>query len=717
MKVAALHLLFLLAVTPLALAQPEAVPSLRAGRMQGPLTIDGVFDEPDWAQAEAIDGLTMTEPQEGVPASARTRVRVIADRRAIAFAVECDDDPDGIVSFTTQRDGELFTQDYVRLVLGPFMDGRSGYIFAVNPSGARWDAIIKPGGEDENDEWDGIWEAATRRHDRGWTLEARIPVSSLTFGRDLTTWHFNVQRRIQRLQEVSRWASPSRNFQSSQTSKAGYLTDLPAFDLGLGLTLKPALVGGGQVRAKGDPIVGDLEPSLDLTQRIGSNLLTSITFNTDFAETEVDQRRTNLTRFPLFFPEKRTFFLDGSDIFEFGLGLGEDVIPFFSRRVGLVDGREIPIGAGAKVSGRMDATSLAVEMVRTRDTSLPGRDIPAATMGVARVSQNVGRESRIGAIATIGDPVGRDGAWTFGADLTYQTSTLGGDKNFLAGVWGLTMNRDGLGSDREAWGLKVDYPNDRWDAAFTFKDIGRDFDPSLGFVPRRGVRRYDGGLSFSPRPGNLIRQMSFQAYPSVFTDPDGNWESYQVFVSPVDIQFESGEAVELSVFPVGERLIEPFEIEDDVVIAPGSYEWRRYQVEAGTAEKRRISANIEYTAGSFYDGDLDQFELGVTWNPAALLTVVSSVERSVARLRAGRFAQTVFGTRVALNASPNLSISSFVQYDSISDSLGTNTRLRWTFDPRGDLFVIYNHNVRDRLDRWQFDSNQLLMKLQYALPF
>jgi hypothetical protein len=201
------------------------------------------------------------------------------------------------------------------------------------------------------------------------------------------------------------------------------------------------------------------------------------------------------------------------------------------------------------------------------------------------------------------------------------------------------------------------------------------------------------------------------------TDQRDVWESYEAPFSPVDVQFESGDTFEVDLVAVGERLVEPFEIEDGVVIAPGTYEWHRYGVEIESAAKRRLQAELRMSFGSFYDGDLDQVELELTWNPAPLLTLESSVERSIARLGAGSFSQTLVAARVAVNASPDLSISSFVQYDTVSDSLGTNTRLRWTFDPRGDLFIIYNHSLADRFARWQFDSNQLLVKLQYALPF
>src|SRR6478672_9275473 len=303
-------------------AAQDAAPSLRAGALPPTIVIDGRLTEPAWESADAIDAFRQTEPVEGAPPTARTVVRVLADEHALVIGVLCDEPaPADIVSFSVQRDAVLDSEDHIRIVLGPFADGRSGYVFAVNPAGARYDGLFKPGGSTENADWDGIWEAATARVPTGWSAEIRIPVLTLAFKPGLHEWHFNVQRRIQRRLETDRWASPVRQYVDTQTSRAGRLTDLPDFDLGVGLTVRPAVTAGGGIPAPDASVESDFQPSLDINQRIGANVLASGTVNTDFAETEVDTRRTNLTRFPLLFPEKRTFFIEGDDIFSFGLGL------------------------------------------------------------------------------------------------------------------------------------------------------------------------------------------------------------------------------------------------------------------------------------------------------------------------------------------------------------------------------------------------------------
>jgi hypothetical protein len=691
-------------------------PSLAVGALVEKVRLDGMLDEPAWAAAPAIEDLVMVEPRQGEAPTARTVVKVLANPKALVFGVRCQDpDPARIVSFSKERDGDLDSEDHIILVLDPFLDGRSGYVFAVNPGGARLDALVQPNGEDVDTNWDGEWEAATLRDGDGWTAEIRIPVQTLRFKHDLTEWGFNVQRRVQRLQETARWASPRQDYSVFQASRAGVLAGLPAFDLGLGLGVRPALVGGLGNPSAAASTHGRLEPSLDVTKRLGSNALASLTVNTDFAETEVDTRQTNLTRFPLFFPEKRTFFLDAADIFSFGLGIGEDsLLPFFGRRIGLVEGQEVPILTGLKTTGQVGGTSFGGLVVRTRaETDVA----PATTLGVVRLKQNVLAESRAGILATFGDPLGRPGSWEFGVDFTYQTSRLRGDKNFAAGVWGLATGRDDLRDFRErtALGFKVDYPNDLWDCFALYRRIGDGFDPSLGFAPRRGINTYQAGCTFAPRPkGGFIRQMFHRLYPQLTTDLGGRWESYEVLVAPVEWQLESGDRVELNLVPRGERLVEPFAVADQVTIPTGSYGWRRYGVEAETAAKRKLSAGAAWSFGGFYAGRLQQVEIKAAWTPSPVVTLLVDAEHSAGRFAEGRFDLTLVGAKVRLNLSPDLQLNGFLQYDTEDGSLGTNTRLRWTFHPRGDLFVVYNHNLRELDARWRRESNELLFKLQYT---
>ncbi len=338
-------------------------------------------------------------------------------------------------------------------------------------------------------------------------------------------------------------------------------------------------------------------------------------------------------------------------------------------------------------------------------------------MGVSRVKQNVGEESWLGAMVGMGDPLNRTGSWTAGADYTYSTSRFRGNKNLRAGVWGLATGREdllGTLGDRSAAGFTVEYPNDEWEMELTGKRIGRDFDPSLGFVPRTAVMLYEAEGSNRIRTNGTLQQLTHEMRTSVATDLSGRWESYSVSATPINWRFSSGDGIEISVEPTGDRPTTAFEVADDVLIAPGPYSWMRYNLEGSSAQKRRFYAQASWSFGGFYDGSLDQFEVEATWNPAPLVTLELSAERNIGRLPSGDFSVSLVGSRLRVNVSPDLSLASYVQYDTESDSIGVNTRLRWTFRPVADLFVVYNHNVQSVLDRWQQESNQLIVKLQYA---
>ncbi|HEX4933149.1 MAG TPA: DUF5916 domain-containing protein, partial [Gemmatimonadaceae bacterium] len=560
-----------------------------------------------WSSVDSITTLTQLEPVQGGTPSGVTVVRVVANTVALVIGVRADyADPAAVVSFARERDANLSNEDHLKIVLDTYRDGRSGYVFAINANGARYDALVANQGEGENANWDAVWEAATARTATGWSAEIRIPLQSLQFREGLREWGFNVQRRIQRALETDRWASPVRNFKVTQTFRAGLLTDLPAFALGYGLSVRPSVTEGIGVPAPRAGVDETHDASLDVTKSLGANTLAALTVNTDFAETEVDTRRTNLTRFPIVFPEKRTFFLQGADIFDFGLGTGEDVRPFFSRRIGLYQGNPVPIRGGVKVSGRGRGANVGALILRTGDIDAPDSlALPstASTMGVLRLRQNALRESSLGVIATFGDPLGRAGSWTAGGDATYQTSRLFGNKNLLAGIWGVAMGREGIApGSRTAFGGKLDYPNDLFDVSLTMRRVGEAFDPSLGFVPRPGVQAMNLSLTYQPRPaGNVlgldVRQMLHELFLTLVGDLDGKWESYRVFFAPVNWRLESGDRFEFNANPTGERLVAPFEIAPGVVIPPGAYHWMRYRLEAGFAPKRRLSGQATWWSG------------------------------------------------------------------------------------------------------------------------
>ncbi len=706
-----------------------ARPALRVGAAaQNGITLDGVLSEPLWTTVDSISNLTTVEPEEGKVPTGRTVVRVLVTATDIIMGVRCyDPDPRAIVSFTKARDVELDAEDHVVIILDTFQDGRSGYVFAVNPDGARFDGLISAEGEDVNSNWDTPWEARAARDDRGWSTEIRIPIQSISYKKGLTSWGYNVERNIQRLQEISRWSGISLDVEIFQTGRAGLLTELPRLSAGRGLTIRPSVIGNLNREEAALPSEFTGDASLDVTQRLGTNLTASVTYNTDFAETEADARQPNLTRFDILFPEKRGFFLEGSDIFEFGLGLDDaNLLPFFTRRIGLLnpeegDAEKIPILLGGKVNGRVGHTNLGALVVRTESLD----SVPAATMAVARIKQNVLEESSVGVIATAGDPLGQSGSWLAGADFTYRTSRFLGDKRLLVGVWGLRNERDGLTGNKNAYGFKIDYPADLVTFGLTSVTIGDGMQPSLGFAPRTDIRLWNVVAEYNPRPTwGLVRQMNHGASMMLFTDLAGEWETYEGTIKPFDWLLESGDRLGFEIQPQGDRPPDDFTIfeteADTVTIPAGSYSWTRFAVTGTLAEKRKVSGEFTYAFGRFYDGNLQTIEGTLALKPSPLFGVELGLERNRGDLPAGLFTQSLYSGRLEVKPSADFQVSSFLQYDNESRSFGTNTRLRWTFSSLGDLFVVYNHNLLRSLgtrERFGFESNQVLVKLVYALRY
>ena len=695
-------------------SQQNNKPEMAAGSIEGNIKLDGLLDDPGWANAPVNDQFKTIVPAEGGIPSGKTEVRVLANPRFLAIGIQCfDNDPSGIVNFSKLRDVDLDNEDHIRLVIDPFLDGQSGIIFAVNASGARYDALVSNRGESENKDWDAIWEAKAVIHDQGWSLEIRIPIQSISFKKGLTQWGFNIERRIQRFQETIRWTNIKRDQWFIQTSRAGLLTNLPEFNYGVGLNLRPSLIADWNKTGDGKFNM-QLDPSFDASQRIGPNIVGTVTLNTDFAETEVDTRQTNLTRFPLFFPEKRAFFLEGADIFEFGFGLGTSIIPFFSRRIGLYQGNEVPILAGGKINGRVGKTAFGGLSMSTRKLDFEDGSLAGTNMGVFRIKRNVLKESSIGFIGTYGDPQSRGDSWTSGLDFTYQTTRFSGDKNFLVGLSGMYANRMDLDGDQTALAFKVDYPNDIWDVAFTYFRIGDSFDPSLGFVPRKAINSWRLGGTYAPRPKwEWLRQMRNQLFMFYITDLKGKWESYRVFTAPINWRLESGDRIEINYMPRGERLVEPFNISDDVSIPEGEYHFTRYRLETALAAKRQFNGQLTWWFGTFYGGNLHEFEATLNWNPTSILTFEFIGNHNIGRLPFGDFEQTLAGLRLRFNASPDLQLNSFIQYDTDTKSLGVNARVHWIFDPQGEVFFVYNHNTLNGMERWEVVNQQILLKARY----
>jgi Domain of unknown function (DUF5916) len=686
-------------------------PTAAAALTKEPIRLDGVLNEPAWQAARPIGPLLQREPREGAPATEETEVRILFTSDALYFGIVCRDrTPSRIVSTQLTRDAELDVDDSILVILDPFLDNRNGFFFQVNPAGARADGQVSNNAEELTLDWDGIWNAAARITESGWTAEMEIPFKTLRFKPDQTTWGLNVERRIKRLDETDRWSAPSQDVWISNLSEAGRLEGLVGIHQGRGLDIRP-YVSAGEENSD-----GELQAGLDVFKNLAPNLNASITINTDFAETEVDARQINLTRFPLFYPEKRAFFLEGAGVFDVA-GLGGyhvDLLPFFSRRIGLYEGEQVPILAGAKVIGRQADYNIGLLDAQTRD--LEDNPLTGQNLLAARVSRNLFTQSWIGGIVTNGNPAGTGGNNLLGGDARFATSSFRDGKNLGLSLYFLRTDDDTLNKVDYAGGVSIDYPNDLWDVALGWKQIGRDFFPALGFVPRTGIRKTSAHISFQPRPHRWgIRQFFFELEPEYITDLQNRVETWSIFTAPLNFRMESGDQVQVSCGPQFERLPEPFEISDGIVIPPGSYRWTSYGFEAETADKRPWVISIETGWGGFYDGTRREVRLGLTLKPSTHLAFGFEGERNDVSLPAGDFLTTLFSVKADLNFSPNVSWANLAQYDSESRELGFQSRFRWILKPGNDLFVVVNRGwYRDFDGAYHGSFDRGTVKFQYT---
>ena len=683
------HVYLIGAIAP---AFAETPPVVEARPLTDPIHLDGKLLESAWQSAGLIPDLTQQDPEPGQPTPFRTTVYLLVDRQNLYIGVHCiDPEPDQIALHTMQRDGNLHGDQTIAIVLDTFGDRRRGYYFEINRAGARVDGLIS-GPEQLSLDWDGIWNVRTHRTKDGWTAEIQIPTQTLRFTPGVKTWGFNIQRRIARKRITLRWAGTTLDAKFIDLRRAGRLEGVGNMQQGLGLSVSPY----GLLSRNADFVIhhtnGKGESGLDVTYNLTPELAVVATVNTDFAETEVDTRQVNLTRFPLFFPEKRAFFLEASNLFSFGIGLREEFIPFFSRRIGLFQGRPVPLIGGLKVLGRVGRWGIAALDVMADETELTRR----TNLFAGRMTYDFTDHFTMGLLTTIGDPDGIHQNRLFGFDAVWQTSTFLGNKNFAVGGWAVINGGDLPEGRHTGWGFKIDYPNDLWDLFFVFKTFGDGLDPALGFITRPGTRWYVGGGAYQPRPRGgpfgWVRQFFFETFIRYIEDLHGRAESWRIFTAPFNARTESGEHLEGNVVFRFERLDEPFEITKGVIIPPGKYHFTRFRLEAQSSSHRpwRIGSTLWF--GTFYSGHLTQWESFINLSTFhGHLQLEFQMENDFIHLPEGHAIQRLWQVRFVYAFTPDLILSSYIQYDTESRNLGTNTRLRWTLQPGNDIFIIWNH--------------------------
>ena len=684
------------------------------------IRLDGRLDEPAWKQAVPIGDLVQVLPREGEAPRERTEVRVLVDNNAIYFGIICfDRNPASIVSTQLTRDADLGVDDSVTIVLDPFFDQRNGFFFTVNPSGARADGQISNNEEFTSLDWDGIWDARARITDEGWTAEIMIPFKTLRFKPNQTVWGLNVERVHKQYNEKSRWSGARRDIWISNLAEAGHMEGMPQIHQGMGLDIRPY---GLITRKEGNE--WKVDGGLDVSKNLAPNLNASLTVNTDFAETEADSRQVNLTRFALFYPEKRSFFLEGAGVFDTATKAGTprpDLIPFFSRRIGLMEHNgiteEVPILIGGKITGRQSGFNIGVMDVKTGGIDDIG--LESQNLFAARVSYDLWKQSYVGGIFTSGNPSGNGGNTLVGADARFATSSFQNNKNLSLSLFFMRTDDEFSDSSDYATGFALEYPNDRWMGILAWKQIGEDFNPALGFVPRTGMRKANAALMFGPRPEKGgIRQLRTHVFPEIITNLDNRVDSWFINISPCEVKLDSGDEFDFEIHPQFERLSHDFQIGRDVVIPVGSYQFTRYVVKIETATKRRWVVDFQAHFGDFYSGTRRDLNIELLLKPSHHLLLGLQAERADIDLKEGKFFTQLFAARADINFSPNLSWANLVQYDNISRVLGFQTRFRWIIQPGNDLFLILNRGWEKTPESRYvsvFDSGTA--KLQYTFRF
>ncbi len=680
--------------------------TIRAVRLiEDTIDVDGRLEENLYRRVPSISGFLQQEPHEGQPATEETEVWVFFDDANVYVSARCwDSQPDRIVANEMRRDNRnIINNANFAVILDTFYDRRDGVLFHTNPLGALYDGQVT-GERRINSDWNTVWSVKTARFSDGWTVEMAIPFKSLRHKQGQSQiWGINFRRIVRWKNEWSYLTPMPASFNRQgiiKLSQAATLVGVEPPAKSTNLEVKPYAIGGAVTDLSLEaPIENDLDGNVgfDLKYGVTKSLVADFTVNTDFAQVEDDEQQVNLTRFSLFFPEKREFFLEGQGNFAFGgtnsgrrFGGPQDVpILFFSRRIGLDDGIAVPIQAGGRLTGRAGKYTLGLLNVQA-DSALnsDGDMLPTTNFSVVRLKRDVLRRSNIGMIATnrsasttgVGSNsvFGMDAAFTF-----YQNLNITG---FYA-----KSRTEGLRTDDDSYQGRVSWNGDRYGASASYLKVGDNFNPEIGFVRRRDVRKSRGRFRFSPRPSgpSRVRKYNYEISIDNYQTGLGLLESRQLELQ-FRPQFNNGDNFRAEYTNNYEYLDEEFEISDGVVIPAGEYEFNRLQVGYRMGPQRRVSGwtNIEF--GSFFGGK----RMEISYWGRVEMTPQFSLEPNISQnwidLPWGDFTTTLVRLRGTYTLSPRQFIGALVQYSTSNHSVTSNLRYRWEYRPGSDLFIVYS---------------------------
>ena len=676
-------------------ALPQPLPPWEVAQLAGPITVDGVLDEPAWNAIEPDDRFWQQIPQEGAAPTERTEIRLAFDRHHLYVGAQLHDrEPNKLVAFVRERDNFAISEDdWFGFTIDPFRDRRNGFWFSTNPLGAQSDAQTFDEGRVFNTDWDGIWECAASRGPLGWSVEIKIPFYNLRFEpRDRTRMGIVFFRTIKRKNETVFSPFLARAYGGSPSVSQGreLILDGP-IEAGRDWLWKPYVLGGfSRDAADGADNGADFKAGLDAKWALTSGLTADFTLNTDFAQAEADDARINLTRFPLFFPEKREFFLEGAGFFDFGIP--EETQLFFSRRIGLEEGLQIPLLAGARLQGRAGPYTLGLLDIQARSEG----DLPATHFAVARVRRDLLSRSSLGAIFTLREPEGSGGGNRVGgADLRLVFS----DTMVLEGFAARTATEGG--ENGSAGYLRFARSGEPWSLDLSYADLSDRFDPGVGFVRRRGIRQPRGVASWTPRPNRpWARRLE------LFGGAVGEYSQGGILLTReqfggLNYELASTDTFRIQFSDSFERLEQLFPLAPGIEIEPGDYDNSELRLGFSSYDGRRAYGSFDWRRGDFFGGTITRWLPSATYKWSDHLTLSSDLELNrielppdhagardpvdstlrLARLRA-RYA---FSTR--------LFASALVQWNETLDELGINLRADWIHTPGADLFVVYDETA------------------------
>lgn len=706
--------------------------------------IDGVMDEAIWQQATLITDLYQVSPVEFAEPTQPTEIRIFYTEDAIFVAARMwDSEVEQITAQILQQYGNIGNDDIFNIMLDPYRDSRSGYRFAINANGVLWDAIYKSPTDMESN-WQGIWQGNSSIDEEGWTTEVRIPFQTLSFNPQNSDWGINFQRNIRRNNESISWYSRDRQF---NPGVAGVASGMQGMEQGIGLDVVPGLTlrrervyGTGP----GTGVEENFEPTLDVFYKLTSSLNASLTVNTDFSAAEVDDRQVNLTRFSLFFPEKRDFFLRDSDIFEFGQigsygfnnrdGTGNSAFggakqqngrPFFSRTIGLsAQGAPVDITAGSKLSGRIGRFNVGSLLIAQDADAATGVD--SREVFVGRAVMNVLSESQVGVMLTDGDPQSNLDSTLLGADFRYRNSQLPNDKTIEANAWVQKTDTTGKQGNDMAYSLALSAPNNiGWRGTAVYSRIEQNFDPAVGFVSQTGIENLamNGGYTQYLRSGSYLRNIyyAFDAYRSELLS-SGQLSSEE-FGPRIALFNQQNDKFFTQIVRQREVLINDFTIfrasdgSRTVVIPQDEYEFMQWRGILGTAGQRPLSMTLNFNIGEYYDGDHQQFRLSTTWRPTRQYEFGVSYSEDAIELPAGDFNVRLISVDANVTFNTRWSWSNYLQYDNVSESVGFNSRLNWVPTPGQQGYLVLNYGAQDRDKDNNFTSTTSDLSLKFTYTF